>query len=178
MVIKITDLTIKYPFDHYKELIQMIPSVQEAILKGLARDRKYHVNTIERIRIKANLYKEIFKLIQGKWTIEILYSILIFEKCNFNELKGALPGINSRTLTDRLKFLAQRGIVSRTVLTESPIRVEYALTKFGKESFILLIPFINYFIMPPSVKKQLPTLKSIEKEVKMVISQEIEKPLQ
>jgi len=168
-------LNIKPPFDHYKELIDLIPKAQEAILKGLTRDRKYHVNSIEKIRIKATLYKEIFKLIQGKWTIEILYSILMFEKSNFNELKEALIGINSRTLTDRLRFLEQRGIVSRKVLTESPIRVEYKLTKFGKESFILLIPFINYFIMPPSIKKQLPSLHSIESKVQTLISQEMEK---
>ena len=171
-------LEIKPPFNNYKELVNLIPSIQEAILKGLARDRKYHVNSIEKIRIKAKLYKEIFKLIQGKWSIEILYSILMFDRCNFNELKEALTGINSRTLTDRLKFLEQRGIVSRTVLTKSPIRVEYKLTKFGKESFILLIPFINYFIMPPSIKKQLPSLNSIENKVETVINQEFEKPIQ
>lgn len=171
---KITNLNIKAPFDHYKELLELIPTAQEAILRGLNRDRKYHVTSIEKIRIKANLYREIFKLIQGKWTIEILYCILMFDKCNFNELKEALTGINSRTLTDRLRFLEQRGIVSRKVLTESPIRVEYKLTHFGKESFILLIPFINYFIMPPSIKKQLPSLLSIEKKVQTSIDQEVE----
>ncbi len=178
MVIKIINLNIKPPFDHYKELLELIPTAQEAILKGLKRDRKYHVTSIEKIRIKANLYREIFKLIQGKWTIEILYCILMFEKCNFNELKEALTGINSRTLTDRLRFLEQRGVVSRTVLTESPIRVEYKLTQFGKESFILLIPFINYFILPPSVKKQLPSLHSIETRVQKFMNQEAEEPFQ
>ncbi|MFX1275859.1 MAG: winged helix-turn-helix transcriptional regulator [Promethearchaeota archaeon] len=171
------DIEIKPPFNNYRELIKLIPSVQETILKGLERDRKYHVNNVEKVRIKANLYKEIFKLLQGKWTIEILYSLLMFRTCNFNTLKSALPGINSRTLTDRLKFLEQRGIVSREVLTESPIRVEYGLTKFGKESIILLIPFINYFILPPSIKKQLRSFKSIENEVRNFIAQEIEKSL-
>ena len=178
MVMKMTYLDIKPPFDHYKELLELIPTAQEAILKGLIRDRKYHVTSTKKIRIKANLYREIFKLIQGKWTIEILYCILMFEKCNFNELKEALSRINSRTLTDRLRFLEQRGIVSRKVLTKSPIRVEYNLTQFGKESFILLIPFINYFIMPPSIKKQLPSLHSIESKVQKFINQEDQEPFQ
>ncbi len=165
-------------FDDYKELIDLLPAIQEASLKGMERGRKNVVYTTERVRVKANLYREIFKLIQGKWTIEIIYSLMMLEACNFNELKRILPGINSRTLTDRLRFLEHRKILSRTVLTTSPIRVEYKLTEGGKELFALLIPFITFYILPKSIKESLPKFKSIEEGVQTEIAQEVDNLVQ
>ena len=167
----------KSVYDNYKELIDLTPLIQEAMLKSIERDQKTHVYDTNRIRVKAKLYKEIFKLIQGKWTLEIYYALLILKSCGFNELKEALPEINSRTLTDRLRFLEQRGVVSRNVITDSPIRVNYSLTNFGKEALLLLIPFLVYFILPKSIRKALPKIQKIEKSAQDFIAQEVEKTL-
>lgn len=167
----------KQVFNNYKELIEIVPSIQEAVLKAIERDQKTHVYDTNRIRIKAKLYKEIFKLIQGKWTLEIYYVLMMLKTCGFNELKEALPEINSRTLTDRLRLLEQRGVASRSVITESPIRVNYSLTDFGKEALLLLIPFIVYFILPKSLRKNLPKIQKIEELARKFIAQEEEKPL-
>ena len=164
--------------NNYKELIEQIPSIQEAVLKAISRDQKTHVFDLKRIRIKANLYKEIFKLIQGKWTLEIYYALMMLKNCGFNELKEALPNINSRTLTDRLRFLEQRGVVCRKVITDSPIRVNYSLTEFGKEALLLLIPFLIFFILPKSLRKNLPRLQHLEESVRELIAQELKNPVQ
>lgn len=161
--------------ENYKELIELIPSIQESVLKGLERDQKSHVYNIERIRIKAKLYSEIFKLIQGKWTLEIYYVIMMCKSCGFNDLRKALPEINSRTLTDRLRLLEQRHIVSRTVLTESPIKVQYKLTDFGREVLTLFVPSIMYFLLPKSIRKNLPKIKTIEESARAFIAQESDK---
>jgi len=42
-------------------------------------------------------------------------------------------GINSKTLSSNLKFLEQRGVVSRRVVATRPFTVRYSLTASGKE---------------------------------------------
>lgn len=51
----------------------------------------------------------------------------------FNEILNAVPGISDRRLTERLRGLEAEGMVTRRVLPESPIRVEYELTDSGKD---------------------------------------------
>ncbi len=50
----------------------------------------------------------------------------------FNELLR-VSGINSKTLSATLKFLEERGIVRREVLSTRPFTVEYSLTPSGQE---------------------------------------------
>ncbi|MFX1377425.1 MAG: winged helix-turn-helix transcriptional regulator, partial [Promethearchaeota archaeon] len=150
-----------------------------ATLKALQRDRIFHSDDDNWVKNKSNIYTNVFDVIQGKWTIEIYFTLMILEKCGFNELKKSLPlrdgkEINSRTLTDRLHFLERRGIVSRNVITSSPIRVSYSLTNFGKEAFALLIPFLIYYIIPPSIKKKYPRIQKLEELAKELVAQEIE----
>ena len=160
-------------YNNYKELIDLIPSIQEAALKGVNRDRITHVYNTERIRRKARLYKEIFELLQGKWTVEIFYTIMMYTECGFNDIKRALPNLNSRTLTDRLQFLEKRRIIVRTIKNERPIRVNYKLTDFGKEGLSLLVPFLLYLTLPRRFKKNQPTIKKIEEDVNKSLDKEI-----
>ena len=50
----------------------------------------------------------------------------------FATLRDAIPDITDRMLSDRLQELEQEGIVDRTVVPETPVRVEYSLTKKGR----------------------------------------------
>jgi DNA-binding HxlR family transcriptional regulator len=43
-----------------------------------------------------------------------------------------LPGIPSRTLSDRLQSLEEHGLVERQVYSEHPLRAEYRLTNEGE----------------------------------------------
>ena len=149
------------PYKNYKELVELIPLIQEAAIKGLERDRIENVYNNERIRRRAAIFKEVFKIIQGKWTIEIFYAISMHQKCGYNDIRRALPKVNSRTLTDRLKELEIKGLISRTVKGERPLRVYYTLTDFGKGSMALLVPFLTYLILPVRYRKELPKLPSI-----------------
>lgn len=45
----------------------------------------------------------------------------------FGQLRDALPGISAHTLTRRLRRFEAYGVVDRTVHSEVPPRVEYAL---------------------------------------------------
>lgn len=79
-----------------------------------------------------------------KWSIEICFLLRMKGTLRFNELKEGLPGIGSRTLSQRLKELEQQGIVQRTVHAEVPVRVEYRLTPKGLRMGDLFLPIIAH----------------------------------
>jgi DNA-binding HxlR family transcriptional regulator len=72
------------------------------------------------------------ELIGRRWTGAILF-ILLKAPCRFATLRAAIPDITDRMLSERLQELEREGIVDRTVVPDTPVRVEYALTKKGRE---------------------------------------------
>jgi DNA-binding HxlR family transcriptional regulator len=72
------------------------------------------------------------ELIGRRWTGAILY-VLLKARCRFATLRTAVKGITDRMLSERLQELEEEGIVERTVVPETPVRVEYELTKKGRE---------------------------------------------
>ena len=72
------------------------------------------------------------ELIGRRWTGAIIF-VLMKSRCRFATLRDTIPGITDRMLSERLQELEQEGIVVRTVVPETPVRVEYDLTKKGKE---------------------------------------------
>jgi len=71
------------------------------------------------------------ELIGRRWTGAIIF-VLLRSRCRFATLRTAIPDITDRMLSERLQELEQEGIVERTVIPDTPVRVEYALTKKGR----------------------------------------------
>jgi DNA-binding HxlR family transcriptional regulator len=71
------------------------------------------------------------ELIGRRWTGAIIF-LLLKQTCRFATLRGGIPGITDRMLSERLQELEDEGLVERTVIPETPVRVEYALTKKGR----------------------------------------------
>ena len=71
------------------------------------------------------------ELIGRRWTGAIIF-VLLKSRCRFATLRDAIPDITDRMLSERLQELEQEGIVERTVVPETPVRVEYSLTKKGR----------------------------------------------
>src|SRR6188508_1962603 len=71
------------------------------------------------------------ELIGRRWTGAII-SLLLQTRCRYATLRDAIPDITDRMLSERLQELESEGIVERTVVPETPVRVEYSLTKKGK----------------------------------------------
>jgi len=71
------------------------------------------------------------ELIGRRWTGAIIF-VLLKSRCRFATLRDAIPDITDRMLSDRLQELETEGIVERTVIPDTPVRVEYALTKKGR----------------------------------------------
>src|SRR5512140_3946919 len=71
------------------------------------------------------------ELIGRRWTGAIVF-LLLRSRCRYATLRDAIPDITDRMLSERLQELEDEGIVERTVVPETPVRVEYALTKKGR----------------------------------------------
>ena len=71
------------------------------------------------------------ELIGRRWTGAIIF-LLLKQTCRFATLRDGIPDITDRMLSERLQELEDEGLVERTVIPETPVRVEYSLTKKGK----------------------------------------------
>ena len=71
------------------------------------------------------------ELIGRRWTGAIVF-MLLKSRCRFATLRDGIPDITDRMLSDRLRELESEGIVERTVVPDTPVRVEYSLTKKGR----------------------------------------------
>ncbi|MFC5451567.1 winged helix-turn-helix transcriptional regulator [Paenibacillus aestuarii] len=73
----------------------------------------------------------ILELLDGKWTLLLLFELFNGTR-RFGELRRKLQPISPKTLTDRLRLLEEKGIVTRTLYPGVPLHVEYELTECGK----------------------------------------------
>src|SRR2546429_8180990 len=72
------------------------------------------------------------ELVGNKWALHIVDS-LVGGPRRFTEIERALGNVNPKLITVRLRELQAAGLVTRTPYAEVPPRVEYALTKWGRE---------------------------------------------
>jgi DNA-binding HxlR family transcriptional regulator len=87
--------------------------------------------------------EESFNLLSQKWSLEILYALFLKGAISFSGLRKVL-GVNSRTLSDKLKSLKQRGYIERHVEAGPPLRVKYKLTPNGRNTVLLALPLVYY----------------------------------
>ena len=76
-------------------------------------------------------YHRAVELIGRRWTGVIVRALLGGVE-RFSDLTGAIPGLSDRMLSERLKELEAEGIVVRTVIPETPVRISYHLTEKGR----------------------------------------------
>lgn len=74
----------------------------------------------------------VLDLLGNKWSILVLRQLFSGDR-RTHELLAALPGISTKTLTQRLRELESYGLVERRVYAEIPPRVEYSLTPKGRQ---------------------------------------------
>ena len=78
-------------------------------------------------------------LINGKYKMIILYTLMEFNVVRFNEIKRYIDTISYKTLSSTLKELENDGLVYRKEYPQIPPKVEYSLTERGKS----LIPLLD-----------------------------------
>lgn len=71
------------------------------------------------------------RIIGGKWTGSILWH-LKDGPVRFNDLARMIGGASKKMITERLRQLEARGLVSRAVVDTSPVSVHYEITALGR----------------------------------------------
>ncbi len=77
------------------------------------------------------------RVIGGKWKGSILWH-LKDGPVRFNDLARQLGGASKRMVSQRLKELEAYDLVSRTVVSDRPVIVNYEITPFGRSALDVL----------------------------------------
>jgi len=75
--------------------------------------------------------KQIMNIFGGKWAFVIIGKLHEGSK-HFNELCRDLE-ISTKSLSDTLKNLEANGVITRTVFSTTPVKIEYSLTDKGRD---------------------------------------------
>jgi len=86
----------------------------------------------------------VIETISKKWSLLIVNEIGNHNSLRYNDLLYELKGISPSTLATMLKELQREDIISREAFNEIPPRVEYTLTKRGKELRKAIIPLLKW----------------------------------
>lgn len=78
------------------------------------------------------------ELLGGAWTPNVIWHLQAGPR-RFSELQVDMTPISAKVLSQRLKELEQKGVITRQVMSTTPPSVEYALTDLGRE----LVPAIE-----------------------------------
>lgn len=96
------------------------------------------VSTNPKIEKHPGCVAEAVSIMGNKWTA-LLIMELAKGPTRFCALEDSLNGISPRTLSQRLDDLEEKLVISKKKYAEVPPRVEYALTKKGRD----LIPILK-----------------------------------
>ncbi|MEM3378787.1 MAG: helix-turn-helix domain-containing protein [Candidatus Bathyarchaeia archaeon] len=120
-------------------LEQTLKGIEETLNQILEKQKM----SPQELKEELKSLEESFTVLFQKWNLEILYTLFFKTAVSFSEFKKTL-GINSRTLSDKLKLLKSYGYIDRAVEAGPPLRVEYALTEKGRNTVLLALPLLYY----------------------------------
>ena len=80
-------------------------------------------------------------IIAGAWAPNVIWHLRAGPR-RFNELRLDIPPISAKVLSQRLRELESRRVITRTIQPTTPPSVEYALTPFGQE----LLPALDAIV--------------------------------
>ena len=127
------------------EILAILKQIDNAIHRRKDKTRQ-SIPEIEDLGLTKSIAD--MNVILQKRTPEILYFLHRASHENkplrFTELHHEIGDIGTSTLINRLRDLEQMGVVNRKAYREIPPRVEYTLTKRGRELITILILLIMW----------------------------------
>lgn len=88
--------------------------------------------------------RNILSRMSDKWSLLILSTLNQNGVMRYKELNAAIPDISQKMLSGTLKRLEEDRLINRKMYNEIPPRVEYTLTKTGKELMPAMGMMINW----------------------------------
>ncbi|MBO6269137.1 MAG: winged helix-turn-helix transcriptional regulator [Clostridium sp.] len=95
-------------------------------------------NCITNSRLEETGFNYTMSLIQGKYKMFILYTLMEFGVVRFNEMQKYIGTITYKTLSSTLKQLEADGLIKRKEYAQIPPKVEYSLSDRGKSLMPIL----------------------------------------
>lgn len=86
----------------------------------------------EQCKLHLRSVRDTMELLQGKWKVFIISSLVMDGKQRFMDLQRNIEGIGAKMLSTELQELEMNQLVKRTVYETKPITVEYEITEYGK----------------------------------------------
>nr|WP_267638514.1 helix-turn-helix domain-containing protein [Halovenus rubra] len=83
-------------------------------------------------------------IVGRKWHPILVYRLLDDGPLGFSALKERVDGISSKMLSESLDELQAEGLVSRKLLNDQPVRVEYSLTARGRSLEPLVTEMVQW----------------------------------
>ena len=95
-------------------------------------------NCISNCSLESTGFNYTMSLIQGKYKMFILYTLMEFGVVRFNQMQKYIGTITFKTLSSTLKQLESDGLIVRTEYPQIPPKVEYSLSERGKSLMPIL----------------------------------------
>jgi DNA-binding HxlR family transcriptional regulator len=88
--------------------------------------------------------RDAMEVLNGKWKILIIGTLMTGGKKRFMELLREVDGIAAKMLSKELQELEMHKLISRTVCSTKPVTVEYEITEYGKKLDKILMELTNW----------------------------------
>ena len=96
--------------------------------------------------LKACPINNSLKIFQQKFALNIIRNMMLLKHTKFSQFLGSIEGINTKTLSIRLKELEEYGLIERNVTQSRPLHVEYSLTKKGNALNSILVHMAEFSV--------------------------------
>lgn len=102
-------------------------------------NKEKYESCISKAHLTETGFSYTLSLINGKYKMTILYTLMCFGVVRFNEMKRYIGEISYKTLSSMLKELESDQLINRKEYPQVSPKVEYSLTERGKT----LIPILD-----------------------------------
>jgi len=101
--------------------------------------------------------------ISKKWALLVINALGNHQTLRYTELMSELEGISPKSLADTLAELCKQGLVRRESLAEIPPRVQYYLTRDGRQLREAIDPLLQWALTRAEVpRKCSPRYKNVK----------------
>lgn len=92
----------------------------------------------------------VIRMIQGRWKLPILFRLFADPTIRSSQLMRDMPGISRKMLTQHLRELEHDCLVERIDFDEKPLRIEYRLSREGRDLMPVLLEARRFSELYPS----------------------------
>ncbi len=102
---------------------------------------------------------EIFDELSRKWALVLIKDLFLGCK-KFNDFLELNPNLSNKVLSDQLKRLVEFGFITKKVISITPLKAEYELTKMGRDLNKMLYEKIVFGVKYGFIDLDCPQLKN------------------